>query len=479
MATIKKKTITTSDGRTHVVKVGSKADTKYSSQAGSTTSSSASSIAKAESDIKARTSARSSSNTDAYGVSLDIANVPGTINSSTLAPTGNINLPPAPVPSNLGTNALTTLTGLAGPAQEQANTALTTAQKNETASMDQSFKEYIKSLSAPKSTEDIYKKTEREVGLKDKQQKVANLANQLQAITDKATADKLSLVGQGRGITETIIGGQQAKIDREAAIQSLPIATQLAAAQGDLELAQSHLDTLFRIRADDAQRQYDYKNKVAEAVYNYASEKQKLLIDERRTQDERNFTLKRDTISFAQSLAKEAISNGQAYLAAQLMGLDPNSASYAQDVARLSGSVSSGNSGSAGTAGFKDAKTESSVRQDAVALLADVKAGASTLEEAYSTLRTLYSPIEASDAAIKGLLGIGNSSATVESISASPIERDIQEISSNPNLSAQAIRDQLLRRGYTPSEITASSAGSFGAKTSAQINSIIDVLFRS
>ncbi|MEG7973033.1 hypothetical protein, partial [Listeria monocytogenes] len=82
-----------------------------------------------------------------------------------------------------------------------------------------------------------------------KQTAVNNYQTQLNNIVAKAQADVLSTQGQGRGIPEVIIGGQQAQINKEAAIQSLPIQALLSSAQGDLQTAQAHVDKLFQIYA--------------------------------------------------------------------------------------------------------------------------------------------------------------------------------------------------------------------------------------
>lgn len=247
------------------------------------------------------------------------------ITSAGLAPAGNINLPKPPTPSPLGTQAMT---GLAGYASTVGTTTPGGASTETKTPQSADIKAYLKGIAQAPDSEKIYQKTLKESGLQDKQNTVNSLTGQLNAITAKAQADKLSLVGQGRGVPEAIIGGQQAKIDREAAIQSLPISAQLAAAQGDLESARSFMETMFKIRLDDAQSKVDYKNKVNDAVYNYANEQQKLALDERRRMDDRAFGIERDNISYLRDLANTAIENGQPSLAAQLMGLDPASKNF-------------------------------------------------------------------------------------------------------------------------------------------------------
>jgi len=198
------------------------------------------------------------------------------------------------------------------------------------------FASQLKSL-MPKSvdTAGIYAKAEKDSQLQAKQQSVNNYTAQLNAITAKSTADKLSVTGQGRGIPEAIIGGQQAQIDKEAAIQALPIAAQLSAAQGDLKAAQDHVDTLFKLRSQDAQNEYNMKVKMAEAVMNYATEEQKNILAEKRRMDDRAHSDQQDNLSYARQLSTAAISNGQPSLAASIMKLNPASPTYSSDVANL------------------------------------------------------------------------------------------------------------------------------------------------
>lgn len=72
----------------------------------------------------------------------------------------------------------------------------------------------------------------------------------------------------------------------------------------------------------------------------------------------------------------------------------------------LADRAKTGTGGGGGSTGFLDSKVESNVREDAVSYLADVRAKKMTIEEAYNEMRTLYSPREASDGALKSLLGI-------------------------------------------------------------------------
>ncbi len=190
--------------------------------------------------------------------------------------------------------------------------------------------------------EDIYNRTMKESGLNKARKEVNNYQSQLNAITTKAQADVLSLEGQGRGVTEAIIGGQQAQINREAAIRALPVQGQLAAAQGNLELAQQHFSDLFKIRSADAQAQYEYKNKVVDAVYQFATQVQKQRLDELnlKNQNEREDKLTNGNRAFA--YAQLALQNGQPQLAGSLMKLDPSDPSFTALLAEQIGQFSTG-----------------------------------------------------------------------------------------------------------------------------------------
>lgn len=104
------------------------------------------------------------------------------------------------------------------------------------------------------------------------------LNNQITEINNRATAQVLSTQGQGRGIPEAIIGGQQAEIYKEAAIQSLPIQSQLAYAQGDVQSAQEHLTRLSTLLTEEVNNKFEYAKSISSAVIGYATDVQKAQI---------------------------------------------------------------------------------------------------------------------------------------------------------------------------------------------------------
>ncbi len=221
-----------------------------------------------------------------------------------------------------------------------STTAPTTAAP--TSSMADYFKEYLGLVKPPANTADIYAQASNEAGVEQKRQRVQSLTGQLNGIVANSQAAQLSTTGQGRGIPEAIIGGQQAQIAKEAAIQALPIQAQLAAAQGDLQMAQEHLDTLFKLRSQDAQAQVDYNNKVVDAVYNFATKAEQQKLDEAKTKRETNLAQANNEGDYAKKLAFEATSNGQGILGAKIAALtppDPSSATFSQDMAKYKGDI--------------------------------------------------------------------------------------------------------------------------------------------
>lgn len=155
---------------------------------------------------------------------------------------------------------------------------------------------------APESAADAYLKAQKELGIKRKQELVSNYQSQLNAIVAKSQADQLAVTGQGRGIPEVIIGGQQAQIAKEAAIQALPIQAQLSAAQGDLEMAEKNLQTYYQIKSQDIQNQYNYKMKLFDVAYDIASKEQQNKIDLKR--DEENFKRQKEMAYLNDDLAR-------------------------------------------------------------------------------------------------------------------------------------------------------------------------------
>lgn len=162
----------------------------------------------------------------------------------------------------------------------------------------------------PPSGEAIYNAQYKADGIAQKQQAVNDYTAQLNTIVANRDANVLKVEGQGRGIPDVIIGGQQAQINKEAAIAALPIQAQLAAAQGNLELAQSHLDTMFKIKSQDATNQYNYKTKLLDSVYNFASGIEKSKLDDLKVEEDRKYQEQQTFIKAQQAALSNALGQG-------------------------------------------------------------------------------------------------------------------------------------------------------------------------
>jgi len=180
----------------------------------------------------------------------------------------------------------------------------------ETTAKDTALADYLKTLEkeAP-STEDAYAKAQKETQILQKQEKVSTLTEQLNAIVNKGQAAQLSLVGQGRGIPEAIIGGQQAEIGRETAIAALPIQAQLSAAQGDLEMANQNLETLFKIYSDDAEREYSIKKEQKKMVYDIATADEKRALEKLDKAEDRAYNERQLVLKDIKDIATQAMQN--------------------------------------------------------------------------------------------------------------------------------------------------------------------------
>lgn len=219
-----------------------------------------------------------------------------------------------------------------GAVQPQEETELQKTQKEQ----DDVLQRMLKSINDVPSSADAYNKAQKQSGIEQARQQVNDLSGQLNAIVAKGQANQLSLVGQGRGIPEAIIGGQQAQIGRETAIAALPVQAQLEAAQGNLEMANDSLDRLFKIYSDDATNRYNAKNKSLEAISGHLDKKEQRLWDEQKILNDRAYQERQAVIKDGKDKANMAFSFGQSSLGAKIMALNPNSPNYQQDLAELS-----------------------------------------------------------------------------------------------------------------------------------------------
>ena len=185
------------------------------------------------------------------------------------------------------------------------------------------------------SKEKTYKDLEQEVQLAEKKQKADEIANRISTINAQAEANQLSLIGQGRGIPEAIIGGQSAQIAREAAIRVLPLSAEYAAAKGDFEYAQDRLDKMYQIRVADIDAKTAYQNKIIEYTYNFADKKTQAKLEAIKEQNKLKQEDQKQLEKYQWEFMGDALKNGQTSLASKFKLLDVNSKTFRQDLLNL------------------------------------------------------------------------------------------------------------------------------------------------
>jgi hypothetical protein len=189
------------------------------------------------------------------------------------------------------------------------------------------------------SQAEMYRQAQQETGVLEKQRRANELSGQLNSIVAQGQANQLSVVGQGRGIPEAILGGQQAQFARETAIASLPVSAQLAAAQGDLEMAEKNLNTLFTIKAADAKQQHESKLKVIDIISQFTTKQEDIKLAQVTKSLDRQYAETQAMQATQQSYAKMAFDNNQSKLGAQIASLDTKSPTYKTDFANLQSKI--------------------------------------------------------------------------------------------------------------------------------------------
>jgi hypothetical protein len=245
--------------------------------------------------------------------------VPSAITPADLAPAPSISLPNTPTPTDTGalvSNNNATLAPALGYTIDQNGVFVPPTTETTTTDPNQGFSDifgqYMAKYQAPSNTADIYSSEYKNAGIEDKQKLVNNLTGKLNSITNNAQAAQLKLeqTNSGNDVSKNVFFGQQARINREAAIAALPIQAQLSAAQGDLAMAQEHLDTMFKIKSEDAKAQYEYRNKVLDAVYDFATAAEQRKLDSVQKAEDRKYKEDQDFLSTQRTLLSSAMQQG-------------------------------------------------------------------------------------------------------------------------------------------------------------------------
>lgn len=265
------------------------------------------------------------------------------INSSTLKPTGTVKYPEykdTPVPDYTMNN--TGLTGGEFGITTDGTNLNVEQPKDEYSALTKIYEDYNKSLTDAQDDmttgADVRKKLERETQIKQLRQEEADYASQINTITANRDAAVLSLEGQGRGQTEGFIGGEQARINREAAIKALPIQAQLAAAQNKVQLAQDHINTWGAILMQDAQNKYNFKKEQFTALKDYLTDVEKLRLAKLEKENDRKYAEKQNNIQQLTAIMSDAAANGQSGLISQIKTLNPETVT-AQQLLNLAGQL--------------------------------------------------------------------------------------------------------------------------------------------
>jgi len=179
---------------------------------------------------------------------------------------------------------------------------------------------------------------------------LAGYTASLNSVVAKRDADLLRLreIGNQEGVTEAVYGGQEATINREAAIRALPIQAQVAAAQGNLELAQDYLTQVTSFQQERINNEWNYRNALVDSISGFLTNEQKIKADAVKKNNDRAWEMQMSNVDAQEKLALEFAKSGQTALINSVYGLNTSSPDfgrqYAQLASRLSG-VSGGASG--------------------------------------------------------------------------------------------------------------------------------------
>jgi hypothetical protein len=294
---------------------------------------------------------------------------PSPITSATLTPQTPIQLPNPPADTNnyagivaSGNAILKSL----GDMQAKQSAGTATPQPTDLSSL---LEQYLGGSPTPPSATDTYNTDYSTSGITALQSDANTKAAAVKTAQSNLTSVNAQLAGinaeaqaipiqnqkdaEGRGITaaglDPITTGQL----RNNALKALPLQAQaiaaqaqVASAQGDQTLsdnlltqAQDHLDKVFQLQMTDSTNQYNYQKDLRDKVYQFSTTQEQNRLDALQKAADQQHQDQQDALKNAQSLAKTAIDNGQADLAAKIAALDPTSPTYQQDLSVLEGQM--------------------------------------------------------------------------------------------------------------------------------------------
>jgi hypothetical protein len=212
------------------------------------------------------------------------------ITADSMTPTTKAVIPPLVAPT--GTPDITSLNAaLSNPdtglkAESVGGFSTTPIAQAELASNAERMKQKVADMAALKlpSAVETRQQLEKTADLNNLKKQEAEYAGQIDSIQKNSQAQSLALEGQGRGQTSQFLGGEQARIQREAAIRALPVQAQLAGVQGKLQVANDYINTWGTLMMQDANNKYTQKLNTINAVYDFGTSQDKIKFDDLKTQ---------------------------------------------------------------------------------------------------------------------------------------------------------------------------------------------------
>lgn len=156
-----------------------------------------------------------------------------------------------------------------------------------------------------------------------RKEEVNNYTNALNSLMVEQQQKLMGLrdVGAREGVTETVYGQQETAVNRNFAYRALPIQASIAAAQGNLGLAQDYLAQITALKKEDIDNRYAYNVAKYKAVFDFAEKEDQITLNRLIKQEDRLYQARVDNINHAQSLQSQAFNDGNGGLAAQIGSL--------------------------------------------------------------------------------------------------------------------------------------------------------------
>jgi hypothetical protein len=135
---------------------------------------------------------------------------------------------------------------------------------------------------------------------------------QLNAVLGQAQRDTLQLrqTAQKEGVVEAVYGQQAAAINYNAAIAALPLQSNIAALQGNLELADSYLNELVTMKKEQIRTQYEYNKGLFDTIYSALDAKEKRVADRLVKENDRQYKSENELVDYKAQLIAQINSQG-------------------------------------------------------------------------------------------------------------------------------------------------------------------------